>query len=166
MLRLALPLLLGGLAAELLLAHTFHFAAAEVNWKVASGAEITLKFHTEDLEQQLREAAGRNLEIDRDPAAKELACQFARKHFSFVPALPTMKCLGMEVSNHFTNVYLEASWTGKKPVPQRIRLSAFQAVFADQKNSVVLFGDGKPMGNLAVGPKGWAEVPETARRTP
>lgn len=156
-----------GLSASALLAHKFHFATAEVNVTGQGGIEVTCKFHTEDLEKALRLRAGRELEIDRDPEAKAIACSFAQQHFALEPAVGPFECLGWEIGNHFTNIYLEAkrpASAASQALPQRVRFSPLLDLLPSQQNRVVLQREGRPLLTRAVAKSGWANLGSSASR--
>ena len=69
--RLLLPAVISAVLAT---AHQYHFAHLDANWNSrAKTLEVTVRLHADDLEQLLRQRAGRPVELDRDPQAEELA---------------------------------------------------------------------------------------------
>lgn len=137
--RLLLPAVISAVFAT---AHQFHFAHLDANWNSrAKTLEVTVRLHADDLEQLLRQRAGRPVELDRDPRAEELACAYTLETVAFERA--RLRCLGMQVARHSATLFLEAPAGGP---PVRARFRSFSANFADQINTVQLLTDNQRTG--------------------
>jgi len=137
--RLLLP---AAISTVLATAHQYHFAHLDANWNSrAKTLEVTVRLHADDLEQVLRQRAGRPLELDRDPRAEQLACAYTLETVALERA--RLRCLGMQVARHSATLFLEAA-AGAPPV--RARFRSFAADFADQINTVQLLTDHQRTG--------------------
>lgn len=137
--RLLLPAVISAVLAT---AHQYHFAHLDANWNSrAKTLEVTVRLHADDLEQLLRQRAGRSVELDRDPQAEELACAYTLETVAFERT--RLRCLGMQVARHSATIFLEAP-AGEPPV--RARFRSFSANFADQINTVQLLTDNRRTG--------------------
>jgi len=128
------------LCAELQ-AHKFHYSKTEMNWNSGSRSlEIIATLHTDDIEAYLRKAHPQ-LEIDRDAPAEGFVCAYVQRALQMPAIRP--RCLGMKVSLHFVDVFLEASAPAPpKSMENRILVEDLD----DQRNDVELKKDGKLLG--------------------
>lgn len=129
--------------AGLSLAHQFHFCTVEANWNTrAQTLEVITRLHADDLEALLSRKQNRRIELDRDPQAQVLTCAYTLKQVELQGV--TLRCLGMQVTKHLVEVYLEGS-LGKQSPPVRARNQVMTAQFPDQINQIQLQRDNKPV---------------------
>jgi hypothetical protein len=125
-------LLLAATSSILATAHQFHFGHIDANWNSrAKTLELAVRLHADDLEQLLRQRAGRPLEIDRDAQAEPLACAYALETIAFDES--RFRCLGMKVTTHYATLFLEAP---AATPPRRAKFRSFSGDFPDQINTV------------------------------
>jgi hypothetical protein len=133
-----LPLLLSFPLA----AHQFHYSRTEVNWNSsASAIEVVATLHADDIEAVLRQLHRRQIELDGDKDAEALVCAYIVRTLEFRGV--RLRCLGMKVSVHFVDVFLEG---GAARPPQSLRNRILTEEIADQRNDVELKRDGKLLG--------------------
>ncbi|MEM7154060.1 MAG: DUF6702 family protein [Myxococcota bacterium] len=109
--RALLAGLAGALVARSAGAHPYHVSTAEA-WVRDGRLEVALKVSPEDLQEALRRAAGKKVDIDGDISA--LIRAYLRKHFTVrgPDGLVPMKWVGSEVEVETAWLYFEYETPG------------------------------------------------------
>jgi hypothetical protein len=147
LLRSASLLLLSSWAAG----HQYHAAVVTLNWNESSKSiEISARLHSDDLEAELQQRAGRRLEIDRDTEAEKLACAWTMEGLRLRDGAGkaiALQCVGLKPGNHSSDVFLEAQ---SNAPPATMACSLLLSRLPKQKNQILLRRNEKPLRGALV----------------